>query len=168
MCSAWVILPFSTFRRNASIVGLPPSWSTAMPPTCCRVTSGTMILKAVGPPVAVFQSPSPGFSRLTFSTKMTWAARGALAGSCATTAARYLSVIPIRQARSQLEALASVVRARRPSPAAAAASAVRTILLGILVPPLAADLDGAVRPLTEQVEVEIGVRLNSRRGDGAL
>ncbi len=117
------------------MVGLPPSPRTVMPPTCCRATSGTTILKLVGPLLAVFQRPSPGFSRLTFSTKMTSDANGALAGSCAATAARYLSVIPIRQARSQLAALACAERARSPRPAVATASAARTILLGILVSP---------------------------------
>src|SRR3989442_112178 len=72
---------------------------------CPATGSGTGILNVVGPSTALFHNPSPTGSILACSVNLAFGAIGALAGSWATRAARYVSAMPRRHARSHAPAV---------------------------------------------------------------
>src|SRR6478672_5234085 len=67
-----------------------------MTPICPATGSATGILNVVGPSTALFQSPSPTARTFDCSVNFAFGAIGAFDGSCATSAARYRSAIPVR------------------------------------------------------------------------
>src|SRR5258708_1081373 len=74
-------------------------------------------------PSAVFQNPSPAFTPWAFAVDLMASESGAALGSCFTTAARYWSITPSRQARLQLSEIGPIeARTRSGDTAITAAS----------------------------------------------